>query len=394
MAPSNLVKDGMWALQAGKRDEAIALFMDAVRENRSDEDAWFHLGTLLDDAKRKKQAFERVLKINPDNLRAQAELEKLKPPPPAPKPAPTVQSPVPPPDPNAPEAGTLMEDSKTFKIAGDGTPIEVGHEPPPTIDLGATPPTGARRVLAILMMVLAAIGSLFTRNFRPPFKIDGAPPLVNLRGLMNKWLRMGGGSLRQLVTNKLIPDQETAPSFTLWEALTFVLAGAFCFAAAETVGRFLRGIFELPVNGLGGMLVTPIFAGLLGLVAVAAGVLVGGYAGQVLFERQISQISITTHLGLYASVILAAISAESILRIFVHLLVGITRNGSLGILVFMLSLGLTGLLGYLLFMAWKRFYELDDNTTVLGVVVTVGGGWLMTRLILLLFGVIFRIPFF
>jgi hypothetical protein len=392
MAPSNLVKDGMWALQAGRRDEALSLFMDAVRENRFDEDAWFHLGTLLDDAKRKKQAFERVLKINPDNQRAQAELEKLKPPPPAPKP--TAQSPAQPTDPNAPEAGTLLEDSKTFKLAGDGTPIEVGNVPPPTVDLGSPSQTGARRVLAILMMVLSAIGALFARSFRPPFKIDGAPPLVNLRGLMSKWLRMGLTSLRQLVTNKLIPDQETAPSFTLWEALMFVLAGAFCFAAAETVGRFVRGIFELPVNGLGGMLVTPIFAGLLGLVAVAAGVLVGGYAGQVLFERQISQISITTHLGLYASVILAAISAEALLRVIVHVLVGITRNGSLGILVFMLSLGLTGLLGYLLFMAWKRFYELDDNTTVLGMVVTVGGGWLMTRLILLLFGAIFRIPFF
>jgi hypothetical protein len=392
MAPSNLVKDGMWALQAGRRDEALSLFMDAVRENRFDEDAWFHLGTLLDDAKRKKQAFERVLKINPDNQRAQAELEKLKPPPPAPKP--TAQSPAQPTDPNAPEAGTLLEDSKTFKLAGDGTPIEVGNVPPPTVDLGSPSQTGARRVLAILMMVLSAIGALFARSFRPPFKIDGAPPLVNLRGLMSKWLRMGLTSLRQLVTNKLIPDQETSPSFTLWEALMFVLAGAFCFAAAETVGRFVRGIFELPVNGLGGMLVTPIFAGLLGLVAVAAGVLVGGYAGQVLFERQISQISITTHLGLYASVILAAISAEALLRVIVHVLVGITRNGSLGILVFMLSLGLTGLLGYLLFMAWKRFYELDDNTTVLGMVVTVGGGWLMTRLILLLFGAIFRIPFF
>jgi hypothetical protein len=397
MPPSELIRDGLRALQAGNREEAIRRFMDAVRENRRDDEAWFHLGVALENPKRKREAFERVRRINPEHPRVQAEFDKLKPPEPAPKP----KAAAPPADPQAAAAGaapgTLLEDSGTFKIAGDGTPITPGSPggtPTPPQSSEAASMTPARRALAVAGGVGKAVGSIFTRPFSLPVKVDGAPALVTLRGLGVRWLRMGGTSIRQLVTNRLIPEQETISDVTLWDALMGVMAAAFCFGVAEAVGRFVRGILEVGAGGVGGFVVTPIIAGFLGLVAVAAGVLLGGYSGQVLFERQSSQISITAHLGVYASAIMAAISLEAVLRIVIHVLIGITGNGALGILALMFSAGLTALVGYLLYLAWKKSYELDENTTTLGVAVTVGGGWLVMRLLLLLFGVIFRIPFF
>ncbi len=77
MALSETVQDGIRALQAGQREEAVSFLAQAVRENRMDEDAWLYLGLALDDPQRKRQSFEQVLKINPGNDKARLQLAKM-----------------------------------------------------------------------------------------------------------------------------------------------------------------------------------------------------------------------------------------------------------------------------------------------------------------------------
>ena len=398
MAQSEKLQAGINALKSGDREQAVSYLTEAAKENRDDEMVWLYLGAALEDPQRKRQAFERVLRLNPDNEKAKLELAKLKaltsqpkpePPKPAPKapPAPVPQNDLPP--------GTLTESSETFTIAGSALPRvdppKTAASSAPSSDESSAPkPTAAQRVGSVVKGTVA----LTNRPFQPPFKIDGAPSFVTVRGLAAKWLRMGLASIRQLFDNTLVPEQEGIPRFTLWEAVLPVLAAAFVFGAAEFVGRVIRGVLEIGFIGIGGVLVTPFFAAILGMAAVFSGLLVGAYSGQVLLERQNSRITVNAHLGSYATAILAAISIESILRIVLHILIGITRNGGLGILALLLSLGLSGLIGYLLNKEWLHRYELDDKTINLAALITVGGGWLGIHIVLALFGAIFRIPFF
>jgi hypothetical protein len=394
MAQSEKLQAGINALKAGRRDEAVSFLTEAAKENRDDELVWLYLGAALEDPQRKRQAFERALKLNPDNEKAKLELAKLKALASQPKPEPPKPVPKAPPAPPSPPPGTLTEDSGTYTIAGSALPrIDQPNSEAATAPSEATTsdrPTAADQA----RRVAQGVAALTTKPFHPPFKIDGAPPFVTLRGLAVKWLRMGLDSIKQLFNGTLVPEQEGIPHLSLWDAIMPVLSAAFVFGAAEFVGRLIRGILEIGFIGFGGVIVTPFFAAILGMAAVFSGLLVGAYSGQVLLERQNSRVTVNAHLGSYASAILAAISLEAIVRIILHVLVGITRNGGFGILALLLSLGLAGLIGYLLNKEWLHRYELDDKTINLAALITVGGGWLGIHIVLALFGAIFRIPFF
>ncbi len=77
MEPSPLVQQGIAAYKAGNKEEAVRLLSEALRENRQDENAWLYLGAAIDDPGRKRQAFEQVLAINPDNEKAKNALARL-----------------------------------------------------------------------------------------------------------------------------------------------------------------------------------------------------------------------------------------------------------------------------------------------------------------------------
>src|SRR5215475_12137500 len=72
-----LVQQGIDAYKAGNKDEAVKLLSEAIRENNQDENAWLYLGAAIDDPVKKRQAFERVLTINPNNERAKNAITRL-----------------------------------------------------------------------------------------------------------------------------------------------------------------------------------------------------------------------------------------------------------------------------------------------------------------------------
>jgi len=75
----DLVQEGIDAFKAGDKARALQLLSEAVKqpENKTNEQAWYYLAAAQTDPTRRKQALEVVLKINPDNERAQEALAKV-----------------------------------------------------------------------------------------------------------------------------------------------------------------------------------------------------------------------------------------------------------------------------------------------------------------------------
>jgi tetratricopeptide (TPR) repeat protein len=74
---STLTEQGIAALRSGNKEEGVRLLTEALRQDPNSEEAWLYLGAAVDDPARKRQCFERVLQINPNNERAQNALARL-----------------------------------------------------------------------------------------------------------------------------------------------------------------------------------------------------------------------------------------------------------------------------------------------------------------------------
>ena len=65
------------AIKAGDKATARKLLLAIIKENPNNETAILWLSTTTDDPARKRECFERVLKINPENEVAKRGLDKL-----------------------------------------------------------------------------------------------------------------------------------------------------------------------------------------------------------------------------------------------------------------------------------------------------------------------------
>jgi hypothetical protein len=95
-----MVREGVTALKAGKKDEARTLLMKAVELDQHHEEAWLYLSGVVETEEDQQTCLENVLAINPANERARKGLQYLEqkrtgvvPAPPPPRPS----APPPPP---------------------------------------------------------------------------------------------------------------------------------------------------------------------------------------------------------------------------------------------------------------------------------------------------------
>lgn len=66
-------------LDDGRRKEAVVLLTKILREDETDDNAWFILGQILEDPEKKAYAFKKVLQYNPNHLGAKKRLDDLQP---------------------------------------------------------------------------------------------------------------------------------------------------------------------------------------------------------------------------------------------------------------------------------------------------------------------------
>lgn len=72
-----MVREGVNALKAGRKEEASALLFKAVELDPYNEDAWLWLSGIVESPEDQRTCLENVLSINPDNARARSGLEYL-----------------------------------------------------------------------------------------------------------------------------------------------------------------------------------------------------------------------------------------------------------------------------------------------------------------------------
>jgi hypothetical protein len=75
---NRLLAEGVAAAQAGQRQRAYNLLLDAIELDRRNELAWLWLSTVTDSSKDQRICLENVLTINPANERARHWLARLK----------------------------------------------------------------------------------------------------------------------------------------------------------------------------------------------------------------------------------------------------------------------------------------------------------------------------
>lgn len=95
MDVEDLIQEGITAYREGDRARAQGYLSKAVLKNPNAEHGWWWLGLSVDDPKRKKYCFQRVLALNPSHQGARQQLALLEPEAPRPAPAPKPPTPLP-----------------------------------------------------------------------------------------------------------------------------------------------------------------------------------------------------------------------------------------------------------------------------------------------------------
>jgi tetratricopeptide (TPR) repeat protein len=74
---SRILEAGLHAVRAGEREKARDLFMQAVRDEPENVDAWVWLAEVLDDPQQRIECYQRVLALEPNHLHARKQVAAL-----------------------------------------------------------------------------------------------------------------------------------------------------------------------------------------------------------------------------------------------------------------------------------------------------------------------------
>ncbi len=114
-----MVREGVNAYRAGKKEEARALLLRAVEIDQYNEQAWLWLSAVVETPEEQRTCLENVLTINPNNERARQGLDML-----------SKKS-------TPPGAGPTPSDED---VLASSVISQAGEEMPTSIDWGASPP--------------------------------------------------------------------------------------------------------------------------------------------------------------------------------------------------------------------------------------------------------------
>ncbi|MEP7286518.1 MAG: hypothetical protein ABI947_12200 [Chloroflexota bacterium] len=252
-APS-LTQQGIDAYKAGNKEEAVRLLSDALRQNNQDTEAWLYLGAAMDNPARKRQAFQKVLALDPANEKAKNALARL-----------------------------------------DTAEKEAG---PAASKLGAE---ASARMNAAGNQINAMWSG--QQGFKIPVEIEGAPASVTIPELIaNAQTR-----IQQAIKIYTNQDYEEVVAggrnATMWDSVFIAGVGVVAVGAAELIGRLIGWPLLGFHNGLYG-LISPFFAAIISMVATAAGFAGAVYASRYYLQSQNINVSLPQHSMYYALVFL------------------------------------------------------------------------------------------
>ncbi len=335
MEPSPLVQQGIAAYKAGNKEEAVRLLSEALRENRQDENAWLYLGAAIDDPGRKRQAFEQVLAINPDNEKAKNALARL----------------------DAGVSGTARPAARS----GGATVTEKPKSDKPRIDWSQ-------------------------EKFALPFHVEGAPESVTIPYLIEN----ARTRIQEAVNIYLNRDYDTymrsAQGATMWDSVFVAGIGVVAMGAAELVGRIIGWPLSGFHGGILGLLLVPIFSAIVSMAGTAAGFAGGVFASKWYLDNQGIKISLPQHSMYFAMIFLPLVLVSAATTLLTH---------AIGFLVLCLApifllVGIAMLLygWFLLKGAFDRVYGTDQNRGLITAAISVGGWVVASVVVSILFSIL------
>jgi tetratricopeptide (TPR) repeat protein len=340
---SSLAQQGIAAYKAGNKEEAVRLLSQALRQNRQDEDAWLYLGAALDDPVRKRQAFQQVLQINPDNEKAKNAL-------------------------------TRLDQMQT----GQGAPA-ASARPAGT---AATPSRSAMTKQ-----------KLYQDGIAIPFDIEGAPEKVTVPYLIEHAKERINQAIQIYVNRNYELIVSGAQGATMWDVWFTAGVGIVAVGVADLVGRLIGWPLSFFPGGLGGLF-WPFVSAIVTMAATAAGFAGGLYASRYYLQSQGVNVSLPQHGMYYALIFLPLLLANAVVGLVTHAL------GFLNCLVFPLLI----LVGFalsiysfiLLKEAFDRVYGSAENRGLITAAISIGGwivGLVVAGIVLAIFNTVFSAIF-
>ncbi len=335
MENTPLVQQGIDAYKAGNKEEAVRLLGDAIRENNQDENAWLYLGAALDDPAKKRQAFERVLAINPNNERAKNALARL--------------------------SGGATAGAGPSRTASSGTAPTV----PPKPKAG--------------------------EGFAVPIEVDGAPASLTMPYI----IETARIRIKQGIDIFTKQDYEqivaSGANVTQWDSVFIVSVGITAIGASELFGRFIGFFLGGFVGGIGALIISPIVAAIIGMAASAAGFTAAVYASRYYLQNQGVNVSMPQH-SMYYALVWLPITLVSALLSFLGYSVGLLIICLFPIFIIV---GIALLIyGWLLLKgAFDRLYGTENNRGLITAVIAVIGGWAGQAIVRFILGGLFHITY-
>lgn len=346
---SPLTQQGIEAYKAGNKEEAVRLLSDALREDRQNEMAWLYLGAALEDPVRKKQAFQKVLEINPDNEKAKNALARL---------------------------------------AGGASGASSARSSRPSGSSGASAAPKKK----------VATGGSGERSFAVPFNIEGAPERVTIPYIIENGRMRAQQGLEIYTTRDYEKIVTGAEGATLWDVVFIGGVGVVTAGAAVLIGGLLgwplRGFF----GGIGGLF-WPFLYAITTMIGTAAGFAGAVYASHWYIKNEKIDVPLAQH-GMYFALVAMPVMLVSAALTFVSNALGfLAACLSPLILIAGLALFLYGM--YLIKGAFDRVYGTDNNRGLITTAIA-AGGWIvgsilasvLTSIVSAIFATIFRFRFF
>jgi hypothetical protein len=339
LSTSPLTQQGIDAYKAGNKEEAVRLLSDAVRQNSQDEEAWLYLGAAIDDSTRKRQAFEKVLAINPDNERAKNALARL----------------------------------NTAGASAAGSAASSANAAAARMSAGAS--AAGDKAKAVWSG---------QQGFAVPGNIEGAPPTVTIPEIISN------GRTRIMQGLNIYQNQDyeqvvaAGQNATMWDSVSIALTGVLVVGLAVLVGRligYVLGGFAFN-NIFVGLLYRPIFGAIAQMIVTAAGYAGAVYASRFYLQNQNINVPMAQHSMYYAVIWLPMTVIGALFTFLANAFL------PLACLTLPVAIGL-GLYGtYLLWKAFERVYGKDGNRGLITAVAALIGSWAAAFVVSLVLGVL------
>ena len=332
---SELVDDAIDAYKNGDKEGAVRLLTEALRRDPRNETAWLYMGASLDDPQKRREAFQRVLQINPANDKAKAALERL----------------------NAGrQTGTTSQVGKTS--TGSSAKTSTGTN------------ASAESLKKAQQQAQKFASTAYTEGFAVPVKIDGAPEKVNgpyIREHGQTRVKQGFGFFMNRDFENYDVDTQNP---TLWDSVFIIGLGAFALGLAELVGRFfgffliLFGHHPNPFGAFIEIFTAPVLV----MAAAGAGFAAAIYAARFFLKQQYQVDAPIPQLGMsFALTMLPLMLIQAGFNLVAALLGAI-----FGTIAILIGLVLYFYAWYLLKDVFARAYGSDNDRNMYVAAIVVG----------------------